>query len=214
MGQSGNGPGAIAPDGSPVGFFARSPARREPEVVHRAVAEGAAILELGCGAGRVTHPLLALGHPVVGVDESPEMLAHVRTEVVCAPIEELRLDRRFDAVVLGSFLINSAGPALGRRFLDTARAHVRDDGVVLVERAVPSHGDSDGGEVSVGEIRRVGDDLIVATLEYRLDGQVWTHRITNHLLDDDALAACLRAADLELESFLTEDRSWVRARPV
>ncbi len=46
--------------------------------MYEAAGAGASILELGCGAGRVTHPLVALGHPVVAVDESPEMLAHVR----------------------------------------------------------------------------------------------------------------------------------------
>jgi len=50
----------------------------EPEIVHAAVPPGASILELGAGAGRVTHPLVALGHPVVAVDESAEMLARIR----------------------------------------------------------------------------------------------------------------------------------------
>ncbi len=75
----------------------------EPAIVHEAAGPGASILELGCGAGRVTHPLIALGHPVVAVDESPEMLAHVRgAETVCARIQDLSLGRRFGAVLLAS----------------------------------------------------------------------------------------------------------------
>ena len=71
----------------------------EPEIVHATASPGAWILELGCGTGRITHPLVALGHPVVAVDESPEMLAHVRgAETVCARIEDLALDRRFNVV--------------------------------------------------------------------------------------------------------------------
>ena len=51
----------VAPDGSPVALYARLPALGEPELIHDAVPAGAEILELGAGAGRVTHDLLALG---------------------------------------------------------------------------------------------------------------------------------------------------------
>ncbi|MDQ5854560.1 MAG: class I SAM-dependent methyltransferase, partial [Chloroflexota bacterium] len=55
-------------------------------------------LELGCGTGRILRPLAELGHPVLGVDESPAMLAHLGDlPCVCSPIETLRLDRTFDA---------------------------------------------------------------------------------------------------------------------
>ena len=67
----GTGPGVITPDGCAVDFYARMTAMGEPEIVHDAIPAGASILELGCGAGRVTHPLVALGHPVTAVDESP-----------------------------------------------------------------------------------------------------------------------------------------------
>jgi SAM-dependent methyltransferase len=83
-------PGPRAPGGSPVELYALAPPEGEPEIVHAAVPSGAAILELGCGAGRITHRLVELGHPVVGVDQSPEMLAHVRgAETVLADIETL-----------------------------------------------------------------------------------------------------------------------------
>lgn len=103
----------ITPDGCAVDFYALMPAFGEPAIVHDAAGPGASILELGSGAGRVTHPLVALGHPVVAVDESPEMLAHVRgTETVQARIEDLALDRRFDAVLLASHLINADAPTM------------------------------------------------------------------------------------------------------
>ena len=93
----------ITPDGCAVDFYARMTAMGEPAIVHDAIGPGASILELGCGTGRITHPLTGLGHPVVAVDESPEMLAHVRgAETVCARIEDLDLGRRFDAVLLAS----------------------------------------------------------------------------------------------------------------
>ena len=121
--QTGTGPGAITPDGCAVDLYALLPPMGEPGIVHAAVPAGASILELGAGAGRVTHPLVALGHPVVAVDESPEMLARVRgAETVRARIQDLRLGRRFDAVVLGSFLVNVADHGLRRRFLAAALA--------------------------------------------------------------------------------------------
>src|SRR5580704_2232265 len=104
----GTGPGVITPDGCAVEFYARMTAQGEPEIVHNALRPGASILELGSGTGRITHPLVALGHPVVAVDESPEMLAYVRdAETVCSRIEDLALGRRFDAVLLASHLINT-----------------------------------------------------------------------------------------------------------
>jgi ubiquinone/menaquinone biosynthesis C-methylase UbiE len=104
----------------------------EPEIVHAAVPAGASILELGAGTGRVTHRLVALGHPVVAVDESAEMLARIRgAETVRARIEELDLGRRFDAVLLASFLVNTADhglrAALGEAGLDLD-AYLTGDG--------------------------------------------------------------------------------------
>jgi 16S rRNA A1518/A1519 N6-dimethyltransferase RsmA/KsgA/DIM1 with predicted DNA glycosylase/AP lyase activity len=37
----------------------------ESAIVHDATGPGTSVLELGCGTGRITHPLVALGHPVV-----------------------------------------------------------------------------------------------------------------------------------------------------
>jgi SAM-dependent methyltransferase len=54
------------------------------------VPSGASILELGSGAGRVTHPLVELGYAVTAVDESAEMLARVRgARTVRSTIERL-----------------------------------------------------------------------------------------------------------------------------
>ena len=97
------------------------------------------ILELGCGAGRVTMPLSALGHHVVAVDQSEAMLAEVRRRVpeavpVLGDIESLDLGRRVAAVVLGSHLVN-AETGLGAAFLATCRRHVATGGTLAAERA-------------------------------------------------------------------------------
>jgi len=90
----------IAPDGSPVGLYARLPELGEGEVVATALPAAASVLELGCGTGRITRQLVRLGYRVTAVDESAEMLAHVRdAETVRAEIEGLRLGRRFDAAL-------------------------------------------------------------------------------------------------------------------
>jgi hypothetical protein len=63
--NAGSGPGAITSDGCAVEFYALLPVFGEPEIVHQAVPQGASILELGCGTGRILRPLAALGHPAL-----------------------------------------------------------------------------------------------------------------------------------------------------
>jgi SAM-dependent methyltransferase len=122
---AGTGPGVITNDGCAVDFYALLPSFGEPETVHAAVAPGAPILELGCGAGRILRPLAALGHPVVGADDFADMLARIPDlPTVCSPIQTLRLDRTFDAVLLASTMVN-ADPALRRAFLATPPAPPR-----------------------------------------------------------------------------------------
>jgi Methyltransferase domain len=53
------------------------------------------VLDLGCGTGRLAEPLARLGHPVTGVDNSPQMLAALRHAAgVCAEITTLQLGSR------------------------------------------------------------------------------------------------------------------------
>ena len=128
----------ITRDGCAVDFYARMTAMGEPEIVHDAAGPGTWILELGCGTGRITHPLVALGHPVVAVDESPEMLAYVRgAETVRARIEDLALGRRFDVVLLASHLINTDDIPARTALLAACRRHVADDGSVIIQQHAP-----------------------------------------------------------------------------
>jgi SAM-dependent methyltransferase len=153
----------------------------EPEIAHAAIPAGASVLELGAGAGRMTHRLTALGHPVVAVDESAEMLAHVRgAETVQARIQDLDLGRRLDAVLLASFLVNIPDRALRGRFLRVCRDHVRDDGGVLVQRHPPAWFEKAAeGERAIGgvtfrlrDLRRPGPGLLAATAEYQVGERV------------------------------------------
>ena len=222
MPASGTGPGAITPDGCAVELYVLLQPMGEPEIVHAAVPAGASVLELGAGAGRVTHPLVALGHPVVAVDESAEMLANIRgADTVQAGIEDLDLRRRFDAVLLASFLVNTDDRDVRRRFLATCRRHVRDGGCVFIQRHPPAWFDeaAEGEGVAGGvlhrlrDLRRPGPGLLAATAEYQVGDRVWTQTFTAERLDDEALAAALAEAGLAVDAYLTGDGSWVRAVP-
>jgi SAM-dependent methyltransferase len=218
----GTGPGVITPDGCAVDFYARIAAMGEPEIVHDAIPAGASILELGCGAGRITHPLTALGHPVTAVDESPEMLAHVRgAETVCARIEELALDRRFDVVLLASHLINADDDAVRDAFLAACLRHVADGGSVIIQQQAPgwfataadTESTRDGIIIRVRNVSRPAPDVVSATMEYADGDRLWTHAFTARCLGDAALAGVLEGSGLRLDRYLTGDRSWLRAGP-
>jgi SAM-dependent methyltransferase len=223
----GEGPGAITPDGCAVEFYAVLTPGQEPAIVHQAIPEGASILELGAGAGRVTHALLALGHPVVAVDESPEMLERIRgAETVLARIEDLDLGRRFDAVLFASYLVNVPDVQWRRTLLATCRRHVRDDGCVLIQRHEPEwfdtaapfehrYGDLPQGELVyvMRDVSRPAPGLVSATMEYRLGDRTWTQSFTSQRVDDRQLAEDLAAVGLTVDTHLTEDGTWIRARP-
>ncbi|HEX8007490.1 MAG TPA: class I SAM-dependent methyltransferase [Trebonia sp.] len=224
----GTGPGAITPDGCAVELYARLPAGREPGVVHAAAGDGASILELGCGAGRVTHSLIGLGHAVTAVDESQEMLARVRSaETVCARIEDLDLDgRRFGAVLLCSHLLNAPFDSLVRAWLATCRRHVAPGGCVLIEHHPPAWFDTvadteyarDGITFRLRGVTRPEPGYVSGTVEYAVPdtdgGLLWTQAFAARRLDEETLRRLLGEADLAFGGYLTEDHAWLRAVPV
>jgi SAM-dependent methyltransferase len=219
----GTGPGVITPDGCAVDLYAQLPDFGESAIVHEAAGPGSSILELGCGTGRMTHPLVALGHLVVAVDESPEMLAHVRdAETVCARIQGLSLGRRFDAVLLASHLINVPDKPTRHALLTACRDHVADDGSVIVQQHPPewfaaaaeSENTREGMIFRLRDVSRPAPNLVSATVEYVVGDDRWTQTFTSMRLDDSELAAALAAAGLRLDRYLTENRSWFRAVPL
>ncbi|MFC7586757.1 class I SAM-dependent methyltransferase [Nonomuraea antimicrobica] len=134
MSEPGTGPGPITPDGSPVDFYTLLGPGADPEIVAQVTPPGGSVLELGAGVGRVTHPLVDRGFQVVAVDESPEMLAHIRgARTVHARVQELRLGERFDTVVLASQLVNTAHDQTRRELVAACARHVRPGGTVLIQ---------------------------------------------------------------------------------
>ena len=230
----GIGPGAITPDGCAVEVYALLPASGEPDLVHGLLAEGASVLDLGAGVGRVADPLVDLGHRVVAVDESAEMLARVRsaTTVRCS-IEDLRLPERFDAVLLASFLLNTPNAAQRRAFLTTARRHLATGGQVLVQWHPPEWFDSlsPGGTyrggapygpgrapdnpvgrlVSTLKVEDIKNGVVRAVVTYAVGDQRWTHGWAARRLTVKLLRHELDRSGLRFDRFLTEDRTWLRA---
>jgi SAM-dependent methyltransferase len=216
----GTGPGVITPDGCAVDFYALLPVMGEPPIVHAAVPDGASILELGCGTGRLLRPLAGLGHPVLGVDESPDMLARVPDlPTACSPIETLRLDRTFGAILLASTMIN-ADPAKRRAFLAACRRHADPGGVVVIQQQPPTWFDTvEPTERQHGDILlivrsadRSGSQLGVV-VEYQVGDRTWTHAFSPCRISEDELTADLGSADLTFGRWLTDDHAWFMARP-
>lgn len=203
-----------ARDGSPVELYALLPERGEGEVVASALPRGASILELGCGAGRITRQLLACGFRVTAVDESPDMLAHVHgAETVEARIEELDLAFVYDAALLASNLVNAESPAERLAFL---RACARHAPLALIER-LPVDWDPPAERGRIGQVEswledveRDGD-LVRAVACYEHDGRHWRHPFAMRMLDDDAFEAALAESGLRLEGFVDERRLWALA---
>jgi SAM-dependent methyltransferase len=221
-GYSGTGPGFITPDGCAVELYARVPAGPEPGIIERAVPAGASILELGCGAGRVTRPLVRRGFIVTAVDESPEMLARVHgVRTVCSPIEELDLGERFDVVMLGSCLVHTGDPDMRRGLLATCLRHVAADGCVLIQREpqdahenLPSERPLGDGLVRIVSSDPAGPGMRSVHAEYVFPGARWTQTFLSRPLTREEFERALAEAGLAVAAYLTGDRTWVRAIPV
>jgi SAM-dependent methyltransferase len=201
--------------------YRRLPGNAEAELIASVVPRGAEILELGSGAGRVTHELVARGYHVTAVDESAEMLEHIHgATTVCARIETLDLARTFDCVLLASHFVNVAVDEERRLLLSAARRHLDDAGVLLVEAYPPDL------EWAVGSPRRIGDvelrlrdvaifgRVVRATMEYRVGGATWLQHFDAVLLDEHELEDALEESGLRFDGWLDLERGWLVARCV
>lgn len=215
--------GPITPDGSPVDFYLQlSPGDDEAALVASAAPHGGSVLELGCGVGRVTHPLVARGLDVVAVDEAAEMLSHVRGAVrVCARIESLHLAGRFDVVLLGSQLANEPDDDRLLAMLATCAEHLGPGGCLVVEWTTAEamgawsvSGVPDGPEPSstLTWLERVAPDLVDAEVTYRAGERAWRQRFRARARSEAALDALLGRAGLRLDRRLTDDGRWLTVR--
>ncbi|MFR9674154.1 class I SAM-dependent methyltransferase [Streptomyces sp. TR06-5] len=220
--HQGTGPGTFTPDGCSVSLYTRLPGDGTADVVAGTAPPGATVLELGAGAGRTTRPLLEKGFRVTAVDESAEMLAHIGgTPTVRSTIEDLRLDTRFDVVLLASFLVNTADPALRDALLATCARHVAPGGAVLVQREGAWHrskeaGDTwhrDGMTVRVTLREYTPEGVKRTRMEYAFEDATWSHTFLSHDLPDGPFEEALARAGLALDRHLDDGRTWARAVP-
>lgn len=101
-----------------------------------------AVLELGCGTGRVALDLARAGHDVVGLDSEPELVAEVERraaaeeislEAIRGDVRRFDLARLFDLVIAPMQLIHLLGGADGRAgLLASAQAHLTPGGRLAV----------------------------------------------------------------------------------
>lgn len=136
-----------------------------------------AVLELGCGTGRVLIPLAEAGHDVVGVDGSAFMLEQLARKAARLPRSVLdRLKwveaswndyelgaERFDAVVcpFSSFQRNITIEEQDR-FLGLARRHLKPGGLLAIDAFFPDLARLASREVARHVIR-----------EFEVDGVPW-----------------------------------------
>lgn len=211
-------PTAVAPDGNPVAVYLALPGRDEASLIHAALKSGASVLELGCGAGRVSRELASLGHSVTAVDQSPDMLQHVGPQPtlrpVLADIETLALEERFDGVLLASYLVNTADRVQRARFLETCRRHLAEESIVVIQRVDPQISWIVGTSSTYGPVHvrllaaEPRDHFVAARLEYRVGLRTFEQSIFVEILDDGAFEAALAAAGLRLDRWLDSTRTW------
>lgn len=211
---------AFAPDGSPVALYAALEAMGEPELIHQTVPPDAEILELGAGAGRVTQGLLVLGHPVVAVDQSPEMLALIDgTETVLADIATLALGRRFPVVLLASNFVNDADRSRVHTYLECCARHVLGDGQVLIQ-GYPRGWTPDSKWRDLGSVKArlrsfdLDGALLRGEMEYVVAGDTLFHAFEACLVEESQIDAELGAAGLRRRRYLDDAGSWIEAVPI
>jgi SAM-dependent methyltransferase len=214
----GEGPGARSPDGSSVDLYLRLPHRGELDLIGSSFV-GEDLLELGCGVGRLTRPLLERGYRVTAVDNSAEMLVHVpeAAKKVCCDIEKLMLGADFDTVLLASSLINSTSLAHRSALLTACRRHLRPGGVLVFERHDPEWlaGATAGRVGAIGDIEIRIDriarraDHVEMSIRYFSGVAEWSHHFRTVALSDEQLSRELVEANFDAPSWI--NKRWGRA---
>jgi SAM-dependent methyltransferase len=107
---------------------------------------GGPVLELGCGTGRFTIPLVQAGSDVTGLDIAPTMLARAREKAGDLPITWVEADAREYALGRRFRLIFESGATFQHMlsrddqlaFLARAREHLLPDGRLVIGGLMPT----------------------------------------------------------------------------
>ncbi|MFD8084036.1 daptide-type RiPP biosynthesis methyltransferase [Kitasatospora sp. NPDC059722] len=123
-----------------------------PDLLTRLRGVSGPVLELACGSGRLTIPMLAAGHRVTALDLSASLLAELtrrladpaarhlaqRLETVEADMFELDLGRTFRAAVLGTTTIGLVPPEVRPAFLRRVHDHLEPGGEFVLSLHPPA----------------------------------------------------------------------------
>lgn len=218
---------AYAADGTGVEIYRRLPSLGEIEYIQAQLAPSSSVLDLGAGTGRIADPLAALGHRVTAVDDSPDMLAHIRkARTIRARIEDLRLPERFDAVLVIGNMINYPGLQQRRAVLATVAAHLAPGGQAILQWAPPAllaarpAGWSKSltlglalGEVTTTlTIHSNSGGISVGEFSLAADGRVWRQSLTAEEVTAGALRDELDRVGLVLDTTDPDTTRWLHAR--
>jgi hypothetical protein len=148
------------------------------------------------GSGRLSAALRDVG---LRLEDAREAL--VDPEASLAAIGAIDLGDRFDAVVLGSHLVNVPDPERRASLLELAARHLAPGGALLVEHHPVDWAETaaatDGATDGVGMIEVVRHPPYVSAVSvYTVDGRVVRQPFTARVLSDAELAAALAAHGL------------------
>jgi ubiquinone/menaquinone biosynthesis C-methylase UbiE len=113
-----------------------------------AATQGAPILELGCGTGRVLVSIAQAGHAVVGLDRDPKMLSiflekipsSVRQSVslLLADMRRFRLAAHFPLIILPCNTLSEIPRPDLKAFFSVIKVHLSDEGVFAASLLNPA----------------------------------------------------------------------------
>lgn len=143
------------------------------------------ILELGCGTGRISLLLAEVGHEIVGIDLSSEMMdiAHEKLEKLpkdvqsrvtfhSGDITNFKLDQKFPLIIIPSafkFLLTTDDQLACLRCV---REHLQDDGVFILD-LYPGEAFEEDGSHTVGP-EEIDGAMITKTYRYSNDVNLQT----------------------------------------
>jgi SAM-dependent methyltransferase len=216
---SGSGPGPQTRDGCSIELYRQLPYLDELEGCRAWFEPGMHVLELGCGAGRLTRRLLEWDLQVTAVDNSAEMLSLVPTSAtkILSDIEALGLDAIFDVVVLASGLINHPDRAAREAFVRIARRHLRVGGRFLLQRQNPewlrtvSPGPAGMFGAAAIVVEAVDRDVtpMTMTLRYEIGADIWRQSFSVVPLSDAEVEMLLASSGFDDFTWLGSTRRWL-----
>jgi hypothetical protein len=174
------------PIGEPAGLRSLGPA-------------GAAVLEGSTGAGRIVHALTEAGVACTNLHQ-----VVVPADIALDALGALDLGGTFDAVVLGSHLVNLPDEDRRRAFLGFAARHLPASGRLLIEHhpidwaetAVPTQ-PTPGAEVGMEDVR-LDPPFVSAVSTFDIGGRYVRQPFTARVLSETELAAALEEIGLQV----------------